>query len=235
MKLLDSFSPRGNCTKKYPQTCRIHGAAYREKRDFEKEVQRKQKELEFKSFTEPDFAASWKIKEEKDGKTTASVYRSGIASPPSERGVEAGHYNRADSHKPVDHQGRVTAIFASPTLGGVCRWVRGNDFVNIPDIKVRELRVDIDNTYVYSIDAWEKASSMDTPEVYKEFWATGVTLRNYMKLARKSPLEYDPRNWELLLSETDLKSVKPVGANRVSEREYTNSESDKERLKKLLR
>jgi hypothetical protein len=226
-------NPRGKCTKKNPRLCRLHGKTYIELTNFRKQVADREKELQFQQFTTPDFAASWKMKEEKDGTTTASVYRSGIPSAPKERKVEAGHYLRADALCPEGRQGRTDGVFASPTLGGVCRWVKGNYSTNIPDVRVRELRVDIDNTYVYSVRAWERASGWDTEEEYKKFWDTGITLRDYMKQAKTDPRTYDPQEWELLIKEENIRSVKPVGAERAASFEY--SSGDHSEITKMLK
>jgi hypothetical protein len=219
MKLFSEI--RGNCTKKNPAICRIHGKKYREQRDFLAQVREREKELAFKAVTEPDFQASWTLREEKDGTTSVAVYRSGVPSAPAVRGVENGHYSRADAEKPAGYQGRMNGIFAAPTLGGVCRWVQGNYMTHIPDVKVREMRVDVDSTYVYSINKWEKASSHDTTEAYQAYWKTGISMREYMMKAQANPTAYNPTEWELLIPESSIRSVKTVGASRVAERSYS--------------
>ncbi|MCL3838369.1 hypothetical protein [Aeromicrobium duanguangcaii] len=57
----------------------------------------------------------------------------------------------------------------------------------LPDIRVREITVESDDVFVYSIRAWEKAScpwSEYQPETdirhAKEFWATGMTLTEWL-------------------------------------------------------
>lgn len=168
-----------------------------------------------------DFEASWKPRVEKDGATTISVYRSGNPAPPAERGVERDSYLTADALKPEGRQGRMDAVFASPSLGGVTRWVKGNDGL-IDDLKVRELRIDVDKTYVYSVHAWERASSSWDYEksTAGTYWDSGMTVREYMEKAKADPATYDPQEWELLVPADGIRSVKRVGAETVSSRAY---------------
>lgn len=211
-----------NCSKKNPALCRLHGKQYTAARNLLQQVREQEKRNALNAIAAPDFDSSWKIKKEADGTSTVSVYRSGVPHPPAQRGVEAQSYLDADKYKPEGRPSRTAAVFASPTLGGVCRWVKGNWDTNIADVKVRELRVDIDKTYVYNIAAWEKASGWETKEYYEDFWDTGITLREYMQKAKQDPEKYKPTEWELMLDESQIRSVKPVGAVRASQNTYYN-------------
>lgn len=157
---------------------------------------------------------------------SVSIYRSGPPNAPAERGVEKESYAYADKFAPEGRQGRMNGVFASPTLLGVTRWFRGNEGVNSPDYQVRELRVDPDTTYVYSVQEWEKASSaMDVyahPDhaekreaAMKKYWRSGVTLTQWYKDAGHGYM--DPGEWELLLNADDIKTVKPVSGKRLIE------------------
>lgn len=140
----------------------------------------------------------------------AKVYRSGAPVAPLERGCERASYEAADALRPAGRQGRMDAIFASPTLAGVTRWVRANAMCNIGDVLVRELTVDPDAVYVYSIAAWEQASwAMAGREDYAAYWASGMTLTEWLAG------DYDAAEWELLLGPADLLSVRPVSDKRV--------------------
>lgn len=236
------------CHKKDPSTCRIHGNKYTNQqkmvaqflRQKEREAAKAKKLREFSLKIEADLTKNLNLKTHPDGSTTCSVYRSGIISAPEERGVEKESYLKTDEYAPEGRQGRTTAIFASPTVGGVNRWVAGNSFVRIPDIKVRELTIDIDKTYVYSIDAWEIASSrMDrvkNPEDYHNaYWQTGITMREWLDKVKENPEEYDPRNWELLIPKESVKKIKPVSGQRVAAYNYSEYESDKKEILQLLK
>jgi len=174
-----------------------------------------------------DFLASWKPRVEKDGSTTISVYRSGNPAPPVERGVEKASYQDVDNQKPEGRQGRMDAVFAAPSLGGVCRWVEGNNGL-IPDVKVREIRIDVDKTYIYSVQAWERASSSWDYERSQSgsYWDSGLTVREYMEKAQADPVSYDPREWELLIPVKGMRSVKRVGATTVSAQAYSEWAGD---------
>lgn len=213
----------------------------REVRTQAREQREKAFQEEFKQKALQDFQASWKLKEEGNGVTSISVYRSGVPNAPAERGIEKGHYEKCDSHLPEGRQGRMTGVFCAPTLGGAARWVRGNNLVGIEDIEVREIRIDVDNTYVYLVHDWEIASSIDTDEMYQKYWQNGITMRQYMELAQKEPHRYDPREFELLVPEERIISVKPVAAKRVltnaydSQEELTKTFKQLEKEKRILR
>lgn len=224
---------RGKCRKKNPTTCRLHGRGARERYELMQAVrteirQQREREMqaEFNLKAQQDFENSWKLRTESDGITSVSVYRSGVPSAPAKRGVEKPYYERCDSYIPDSRQGRMTGVFCAPTLGGAARWVRGNNLARIEDAEVREIRIDIDNTYIYLVHDWERASSMDTPEMYKKYWNNGMTMRQYMELSQKEPHKYDPREYELLVPEEAIISVKPVSSNRVIQNAYDSSVED---------
>lgn len=142
----------------------------------------------------------------------AKVYRSGTVEAPTTRGVEADSYMDADKVKPAGRQGRTDGIFASPNLAGVARWTYSKSSIaRCADPFVRELTVNPDEVYVYSIPAWEKASWNWKPGGYKAYWATGITLTEWMQNEEK----YDATEWELLLSPEDIQAVKSVSDKRL--------------------
>ena len=140
---------------------------------------------------------------------TTQVYRSGTATTPAQRGVESQSFLDADTVRPEGRQGRTTAIFASPNLRGVLRWFYANTtLVKVADPFVKEFRVNPDTVWVYSINEWEKASSRET---YQAYWESGMTLTEWNTNAD----QYDPAEWEILLGDKDIQSVKPVSDKRV--------------------
>jgi hypothetical protein len=139
-----------------------------------------------------------------------AVYRSGIVTSPTERGVEGNSYREADAVRPVGRQGRGSGIFASPNIHGVLRWVRANSMsTHILDPFVRELSVDPEAVFVYCIRTWERCSSKESG--YEKYWETGITLSEWLKNSEN----YDPKEWELLLSPKDIISQKPVSDKRL--------------------
>lgn len=135
-----------------------------------------------------------------------TVYRSGVVRAPVKRGSEADIFALADKHRPTNRQGRTKAIFASPSLKGVARWVHDNAETN-QDPFVREITVESDTVHVYSVNAWEKVCWENAS--YKSYWKTGVTLTEYLDLS--SVLDYfDPTEWEILLNPSDILSVRDV-------------------------
>jgi hypothetical protein len=145
---------------------------------------------------------------------TVTVYRAGPVEVGAHTGQVADLYAHADRLRPAGHPGRATSIYASPSLFGVTRWVRGNRFVRV-DSTARELRVKPEGSYVYSVDAWEHASSGfgPTDERMATYWATGIPLSEWAK--ESSLLGLDPRNWEVLLPADAVLSARPVGNRRL--------------------
>lgn len=140
----------------------------------------------------------------------AKVYRSGTVEAPATRGVEADSYIAADAVKPAGRQGRMDGIFASPNLKGVARWARANSGIaRCADPFVREITVDSDSVYVYSVNAWEKTSWSNGS--YEAYWASGITLTEWLATAEFR----DPTEWELLLGADDVISTRPVSDKRL--------------------
>lgn len=232
---------RGKCRKQNPTTCRLHGRGASERYELLLSVrteirQKREREMQaaFNLQAKQDFQNSWKLRKEPNGATSISVYRSGVPSAPAQRGVEKPYYERCDSYLPDSRQGRMTGVFCAPTLGGAARWVRGNSLARIEDFEVREIRIDIDKTYIYLVHDWERASSIDTPEMYQKYWNNGITMRQYMELSQKEPHKYDPREYELLVPQEDIISVKPVSANRVIQNAYDSTVEDLTNIFKAL-
>jgi hypothetical protein len=149
-----------------------------------------------------DFEKNYKLTVKVNGEKTASVYRSGVPTAPLNRGVEKESYEYADAFKPADRQGRMTGVFSSPTMYGMSRWFEGNLMMtNTVDALPRELRVNPDSVYVYSIPAWEKASSAFNPETERwkkavdAYWGTGITLTDWVEKFKNDPT-INPQNWE---------------------------------------
>lgn len=197
----------------------------------EEKAERLRKELEERQaehkFRVDDMKKHMKLTiDPKTGEKTVSVFRAGVPTTPEKRGVEAGAYETTDGYAPEGRQGRNTAVFASPTMNGVTAWVRGVSNV-VKDWGVRELRVNPDKVYVYSVRAWEACSVNEVSQSEAEnYWRTGITLSDWMKKLNQDP-DLDPSQWELLLNEKDIKTVKPVGADRVSRSAYLRDNGER--------
>lgn len=187
-----------------------------------------------------DSSLSWgEIKSEQK---SIHIYRSGIpkALSSDERGVESQSYVNADSVRPEGRTGRLEGFCASPTLGGVARWVDANSGIgksNISDFSPRKMKVDLDKTYIYNISAWESASSKDQylqeheESPYHEYWDSGITLREFVKLSQEDPDTYNPTKWEILLKPEDIQgSVQNVSYERIAKALYSDYDSERRRM-----
>ena len=138
------------------------------------------------------------------------VYRAGSMTPVEATGKCYGDITLAADAECPHPTPRNGALFATPTLPGVVRWVMGNDMCGY-ETRVREITVDADTTYVYRVSAWESVSWSDKPaEVY---WSTGVTLTDWYATADTDGL--DATNWEVLIAPENVLAVRNVSAKRM--------------------
>ena len=218
-----------------------------EKRKERQEEESRKKNEEFQKMKNQyaiDSELSWG--EIKPGQKSIHIYRSGTPEALSshERGVESQSYVNADSVRPDGRTGRLEGFCASPTLGGVARWVNANSGIGrkgIKDFSPRKMKVDLDETYIYNIRAWESASSkdqylQDNEEVspYHEYWNSGITLREFVKLSQEDPDTYNPTKWEILLKPEDIQgSVQNVSYERVAKALYSDYDSERKNMIQL--
>lgn len=261
------------CSKKPGEYCRLHNpkgvesrekfvesgvASYKRKRmeaarafraanpDYVSDFERKQQERKaaLRQHAIEDFDRNLKLKiNPVTGETTVSIYRSGVVEAPQSRGVESSSYAAADEYTPEGRQGRMTGIFASPSAYGVTRWVSGNAMVRSPDFQVRELRVNPDQVYVYSVSSWEAASGSwgsgfnneaFLSEKMNSYWSSGVTLTEWSARFKSDPT-VDPTDWELLVSSSDIKKVSPVSLPRLLEAIPPSASHDRAEMAKEIK
>lgn len=173
----------------------------------------------------------------KTGRKLASVFRSGKLEAPEARGVEAPSYAAADEHRPTGRIGRTEGLFASVGLDTGARWLLANaSIVRMEDYSLREITVDPDETYIYSVRNWEQASGQhpDRREMTdaererfdvaaKKFWSESMTLTQWYGYMEANP-EVDPRDWEILLRPEDAQRAKPVSVQRLIKGSFRDHE-----------
>lgn len=147
------------------------------------------------------------------------VYRAGLMTPSTDAGgANASHAvtAAADAVRMGTHlPSRMGSLFAAPTLEGSVRWVRGNHMCRF-ETRLREITLDADTTYVFSVDAWEHASwSMrGAPEDRaRAYWDTAITLTDW--LARAETEHLDGTEWEVVFPADAVLSVRNVSAARL--------------------
>jgi hypothetical protein len=134
------------------------------------------------------------------------VYRSGVVKAPRTRGIEARSFLQADNVRPIGRQGRETAIFASPDLNGVATWFYRKSMMQGGDPFVREITVDSDSVYIYSVAAWNETHWNRAS--YDSYWESGITLTSYQTSAKRK--SGDSNRWEILLGAADVLAVREV-------------------------
>lgn len=130
-----------------------------------------------------------------------------------------------DKFKPEERQGRFKGIFASPDFDSHSRWVLGNSY-NKHDgaLDSHEITVDANSVYVYSVNDYEKASSIQGiygsdsekfEEAAKNFWNGGITLSDWKVWAEENKPEAG--SWEIIMSPEAMISTKKLSNREVIE------------------
>lgn len=143
----------------------------------------------------------------------ARVYRNGDLTPSIHKGEVLAYSEKADAVKPDDDRaGRLGSLYASPSVEGVSRWVRGNLSMgkHDRDFETYEISLNANTVYVYSIQAWEEFSwHGGEPE---DYWESGVLLRDYLA----DPEKYNKDDeWEILFKKEDILSKRRVTKQRI--------------------
>lgn len=142
--------------------------------------------------------------------------------------------------RPEGRTGRLDGFCASPTLGGVARWVDANAGIGrnqVSGFTPCKIKVDLDTTYIYEIRSWELASVKErtsrenTDNPYSQYWDTGITLREFVKLSKEDPDTYNPTKWEILLQPEEMQNEpQPVSYERIAKALYSNYDSDRKKI-----
>ena len=145
------------------------------------------------------------------------VYRAGSMTPSPDAGAAYEVTAAADDIRHIGQRGknlpaRLGGLFAAPTLPGVVRWVRGNHYTRY-ESRVREITVDADTTYVFNIRAWEHVRDEYDTDAILDFWATGITLTDWLDRAEAEGL--DGSEWEVIFSPAAVLSVRNVSGARL--------------------
>jgi hypothetical protein len=162
------------------------------------------------------------------------VFRSGPVVAGAHFGETAKIYARADSLRPDDRTGRSDALYCSPDLIGVSRWLRANTWVagSGADVAVREIAIDAAGVFIYSVSAWDLAVAHrhERDQFIVDYWATGIPIGVWSEMNVATP--FDGREWEILVPESAVRGVRPVSEERVlasvPESDWTHQALDSE-------
>lgn len=129
---------------------------------------------------------------------------------------------------PPGRIGRANGLFASPDIQSHGRWVLGiGDLGGNHDTTSHELTVNPNEVYVYPVELYEIASSLQSwgnKEKFlaaaKEYWDAGMTLAEWQRWAAKAKPE--PGSWEVLVPPSENLNPKPVSNRRIIENASEN-------------
>lgn len=129
-------------------------------------------------------------------------------------------WSKYDAFVPAGRTGRLNSIYASPSLAGLTRWIRGNHLIglNSPHVNLKSSQVTVENAdevYVYSIALHDKFFSFNgvTPEQAKAYWDSGIRLSDWEKVSEEMGL--DASEWEVLVPADSIGSIKAISDNRI--------------------
>ena len=154
------------------------------------------------------------------------VYRVGTLTAPEEYFDDLNSLLQdVDKFKPEGRQGRHGGIFASPDLASHGRWVRGNEYNKHEGaLDSHEITVDANSVYVYDVNAYEKASSIQSmygseSEKFKEaaesLWNSGMLLSDWHEWAKENKPERG--SWEIIMPASSIMSSKKMSNRSVIE------------------
>ena len=147
-----------------------------------------------------------------------------LSSPPASSGELAGFHAALDAVMPVGRVPREGALFCSPSLFGLSRWLRAHfslrpfaasgESLDLHEIGI----VDPRGIYAYSIPAWDRAgvsylAPEERAERGRQYWASGIPISDWQREAISRRL--DAQEWEVLLSPAQVAFVRPLAPERV--------------------
>lgn len=165
--------------------------------------------------------------------TTIKVYRNGSLSLAEHSEEIQQRWAPYDDVKPANRSGRLTSLYASPSIPGVIRWVKGNHLVsgNDPHADLTNHEITVSNpesVFVYSIHAYDTTTRFNPAAVKgaEKYWESGIALSEWETKAAE--LSLDPTEWEVLLPVENINSSKVLSNTRLLN---AASDFDKEQLK----
>lgn len=155
------------------------------------------------------------------------VYRAGSLVPPESHFEDLEKLIEVmDAYKPDGVQGRKGGIFASIDMNAHSRWLPAMRDNNHEDaMNSHEITVDANRVYVYSVESYEYASSIQymyandeekIREAVESFWNSGVTLAEWKEKAPKEG--WNSRDWEILMPATAIMKARKMSNKEVIEK-----------------
>jgi hypothetical protein len=151
---------------------------------------------------------------------TIKVYRNGSLSLGEHSAEVQQAWTPYDSVRPSGRAGRLNSLYASPSIAGVTRWVRGNHMIlgHVTDADLTTHEITVNNAeeiYVYSIKSYDRSfkSSGVKPEGAIAYWESGIRLSEWEEKAAE--LGLDATEWEVLLPVENIKGSKTVSNARL--------------------
>lgn len=170
--------------------------------------------------------------------SSIKVYRVGPLSLGEHSEETRRAWSQYDALKPSGRSGRLTSVYASPSLNGVLRWLKGIHFASgktaAIDLSVHEITVcRPDEVFLYHVNAYDRAfrSSGVVSNKVASYWETGIRLTDWAAASQKHGL--NASEWEILLPLENIHTARRVGASRIVS--ASDRADEKQELKDILR
>lgn len=139
---------------------------------------------------------------------TLKVYRNGSVSVGKHSASIHDIWGSYDAVKPAERSGRLTSVYASPSLSGMTSWAYGNHmaFCATPDVDLDSYEItvkDIENIYIYNLSIYDETlntvvnKETGSEALARAYWDSGIPLSQWQ--AFSDAHQPDPNQWEVLI------------------------------------
>lgn len=148
--------------------------------------------------------------------TTTKAYRIGNLTLDDHDDKVQALWSSFDAVKPEGRTGRLESLYASPSLKGLVRWVKGMHLVATRDedanLDSSEITVaDSETVFLYHVPTYDAVLS--GRKTVADYWNTGIAISDWDTVSVERSLDAD--DWEILLPVDAVKSVRKVSNARI--------------------
>ena len=147
---------------------------------------------------------------------TTKVYRIGSLTCAEHSETVQQLWSSIDAAKPEGRTGRLECIYASPSIKGLTRWIRGMHFVAGWDetacLDNHEITVaNPETVFLYHVPTYDAVCS--GRKSADSYWESGIALSDWDEVSVERGLNAE--EWEILLPVDAVKSSRPISNARI--------------------
>lgn len=165
--------------------------------------------------------------------TTTKAYRIGNLTLADHAESVQTLWGSFDEVKPEGRTGRLEGLYASPSLKGLVRWVKGMHLVAARDedanLESSEITVaNSETVFLYHVPTYDAV--LGGRKTAADYWNTGIALSDWDTVSADRSLDADA--WEILLPVETIKSAHKISNARILNQ--TADESAKLELSRMI-